>query len=483
MNVEHRMRTVLIALPETGYFRIYGSTIVELGRRGWNVVLAFDRPDKRGGSQVPRGAGSSVRSLGALPEAVPAAAAFLRHAVDYLRYLEPAFAAAGYLRRRAEKALPHSLGWLVRLPVLPRSLVSLLIAGYRGAERLIPVNRTMVEFVRDAHPDLIFVSPIVTMSDSGVRQTELLKVARRLRIPVIAGVASWDHLTSKGLVRLVPDAVTVWNDVQKHEATVLHRIPPSRIRVTGAQLLDHWFDPPRPGAAAAFREAVGIAPDRDVILFVGSSRNMAPGDSEPQFVRRWLSAVRTAASAQIRNAFVIVRPHPTNTDTWRGVDLNDQSAVIYPRAYSGVPLTDEEVETFRCSLLVSSVVVGINTTAMIEAAILTRPVLTVRDAAFAHSQNETVHFGYLSDPATGCATTAAGIDEHLIQLHQVLADPTPQVAAAQRFVRAFVRPGGHDVPATRIICDAIESCAGNDGMSAIGSESGAALSTATRSPH
>ena len=39
-----------------------------------------------------------------------------------------------------------------------------------------------------------------------------------------------------------PDQVIVWNETQKREAVRLHGVAPDRVRVTGAQLFDDWFD-------------------------------------------------------------------------------------------------------------------------------------------------------------------------------------------------------------------------------------------------
>jgi hypothetical protein len=235
-------RRILFVLYEPGYFRMYGSTIIELGRRGCEVLLAFDRPEKRGASaQVPEGASTNVRSLGALPGSAPAAAKILRAALDYMRYLDPAFANAGYLRRRAEKNLPPSLAFLANVPRLPRRIVSAAIAVGRVLERIIPVNREMLEFVRRAAPDAIVVSPVVIMGEKGALQTELVKAGRAAGIPVVVGAASWDHLTSKGLIRVVPDAVTFWNEVQVRDAVDLHRIRRSRVIVTGSMSMYDWL--------------------------------------------------------------------------------------------------------------------------------------------------------------------------------------------------------------------------------------------------
>ena len=458
-------RGVLFALNEPGYFRMYGSTILEMGRRGWDVALVFDKPHKRGADrQVPAGSGPNVRSLGSLPGRIAPFVATMRIALDYLRYLEPSYARADFLRRRTEKRLPHALGFLKRASGLPRWVVTAAISVGRLLERVIPVDREMLHFVRDLRPDVIVVSPVVIIGRSGVRQTELTKAGRALDIPVIVGAASWDHLTSKGLIRVVPDALTAWNDIQAHEAEYFHRIPASRIIVTGAQSMDHWFEAPAANAVQEFRRELGIDDLRKVVLLVGSSRAMAPGDSEMQFVRRWLTALRTSTNADLRTAFVIVRPHPSNTEQWQDVDLGDPRAAVYPKGYSGMPLSGAEVDTFRYSLLASTAVVGINTTAMIEAAILRRPVFTVRDAAFDHSQQQTLHFAYLSKEQGGCVTNANTLQEHVAQLEALLEGRGVSLEAADAFVERFVRPRGIREPATAHLCDAIEHVAKSRGV-------------------
>lgn len=451
---------MLVALSETGYFRLYGSTILEMERRGWDVLLAFDRPQKRGEvAQIPAGAGRRVRSLGAVPDVArtgPMAA--LRTALDYLRYLEPRFAGAAYLRRRSESLVPAGFAWMTRLPGVPRPVVSAVVALFRALERLVPPDDEIRRFLAGAAPDVVFVSPLVSFGPAGGPQTELVKAARRLGIPAVVGVASWDHLTSKGLLRVVPDLLTVWNDAQRREAIDLHRVPAGRIVVSGAQSLDHWFEPVDPHAAARLRGELGLDAGRKVVLFVGSSRNMAPGLSEVDFVRRWLQALRASTNHEVRGAQVVVRPHPSNVKQWQAAEAGDLDVRVHPASYSGIPMSDEEVEAFRQSLVLSDAVVGVNTTAMIEAAILGRPVLTVRDGAFAHSQNETLHFAHLVSPE-GCAVAAESLDEHVDQLASVLKNPSAEIARSREFVQAFVRPLGLATRATEHLCDAIERVA------------------------
>jgi len=468
-----RQRRVLVALPEPGYFRLYGPTVVALGTAGWDVLLAFDRPEKRGGAQVPARAGTAVRSLGGIPDVVPGTMASLRAAVDYLRYLESPFENSDYLRRRSERTLPPSWAFLTRIGRLPRVVVGGAIRLMRVVESCVAPDAGLVQWIKSVAPDVVFLSPLVTLGPSGDRQTELVKAARAARVPIVVGVASWDHLTSKGLVRIVPDMLLVWNEAQAVEANELHRIPRARVAITGAQSFDHWFEPPQAGTQSAFRARLGISNDRRVVLFVGSSRNMAPGDSEVEFVRRWIGALRASPRPELQQAFLLVRPHPTNTEPWAGVALGPDTVVL-PERYSGIPLSDDEVETFRQSLLASAAVVGINTTAMIEAAILDRPVLTVRDPAFAHSQEQTLHFGHLPTSGGGFVTVAASMAEHVEQLDDVLRNPGQVADARRRFVRRFVRPLGLETPATLSVIGALERAADAGFRSASRTESGGA---------
>ena len=97
-------------------------------------------------------------------------------------------------------------------------------------------------------------------------------------------MASWDNLTNKGRVQLVPDRVVLWNDFQKHEAVEMHDIPAERIVVTGAQLYDEWFARKPTRDYETFCRTFGFDPSKPMILYCGSSIFIAR--DEVEFVRR-----------------------------------------------------------------------------------------------------------------------------------------------------------------------------------------------------
>ena len=88
----------------------------------------------------------------------------------------------------------------------------------------------------------------------------------------VLAVASWDNLTNKGLIQICPDRVLVWNALQEREAVEMHGIPAERVRKTGAQLYDHWFEMKPSFSRADFcAHAGGLDPDEPIVLYLCSS--------------------------------------------------------------------------------------------------------------------------------------------------------------------------------------------------------------------
>jgi hypothetical protein len=378
----------------------------------------------------------------------------LRAIQDYLRYLEPEFRDAPALRDRSVYgALPRGALALANFRILRTSVGRRLLQGFLAAcERAIPVSRSAVEEILEVMPDVVLVSRLI---DFGSSQVDYVRAAQYLGIPAGLPVASWDNLTNKGLMKVRPDFVTVWNEFQKEEAVTLHGVPEDRVWVTGAQTFDVWFDRKPSASRPAFCQRLGFDPQRRLIVYLCSSRSIA--GYEVDIVRRWLRALRGHDDPLVQNASVIVRPHPKHADQWRGVDLSEFGAVeVWPRA-GVVPLTDSQRDDFFDTLYHAAAIVGLNTSAQIEAAIVGRPVLVLVDpeaTAARAGTLETLHFRHLSDPERGVAIVAQSTPEHLAQLSEAIRRPT--LPRGEKFVAEFVRPHGLDRPAAPFLADAIE---------------------------
>jgi hypothetical protein len=455
---KERLR-ILFAMHYPGYLRYYDSTLAELARRGHLVDVCFDRSHtQREGLEALRSLPDRVRILDDPvpkrrgPEAASVRA--LRRVANYVQYLHPDFADASYLRARTRLRLPASMGLLGRVDTLPRPLVRLLSRLLSLAEEALPVDPGPRKMLKTIKPNVVVVTPLV----AGVSaQADLVQAARHAGIPSALAVASWDHLTTKGMVRVVPDSVFVWNEAQRSEAVEFHRIPANRIVVTGAQPFDKWFDRRPTISREAFLDELGLEAARRLILFVGSTASISTSDAEERFVRKWIGALRSSDYPDVARAAVLVRPHPYNSDLWRSADLSDlgENIALWP-SHTANPVSEHDRSDYFNSLFHADAVVGVNTSAMIEAAIVGSPVLTITAGEFADTQGRTLHFRHLLPENGGFLRVAGTLDEHLRQLSGVLLNPDDVRSELARFVRDFVRPHGIDRAATGLLADAIE---------------------------
>jgi hypothetical protein len=159
----------------------------------------------------------------------------------------------------------------------------------------------------------------------------------------------------------------------------------------------------------------------------------------------------------LRELGILLRPHPKRGEQWDSVIFDDLEQVSVWPAGGRVPVDAVDRADFFDSIFHSAAVFGINTSAMIEAAIVGRPVLTLLLPEFAGSQTGVFHFQYLRDVAGGVLTVAEDADEHFGQLADVLANGAS--GDARGFVEAFVRPRGLAVRAAAVFADEVERVA------------------------
>ncbi len=139
-----------------------------------------------------------------------------------------------------------------------------------------------------------------------------LTAARRLQLPVVAHVASWDHTVGKGVITPYCDLYVVQNRVMEEDLRRYHGIAPERVRVTGWPQTD-LFDRQRPRADyEELLRGYGLDPRRPLVLVAGNTPSNTP--YEGRFVERivaWWQEQGGAARFQL-----LFRPHPRDAE-WR----------------------------------------------------------------------------------------------------------------------------------------------------------------------
>ena len=458
---------ILFHLPRTNVLRHFDSVVLRLAGDGHHVTLAT--PGRSNDWPLPArvqahpGITSRVCPAQREDEWKDAATDF-RTLVDCGHYLESPFFEAEKLRNRAFRTLAQTLTGerarhlTARCPSCGTKLVDGDVGrlrpglGARAASRMqelaalvekaIPSDRGYERFLREERPDVLLVSPLVRF---GSEQADWVKSARALGIPVGFPVFSWDNLTTKGTVHVAPDRVFVWNDVQKREASEYCRIPPEHVVVTGAPRFDAFIDLCPSIDRAGYCEKFGFDPSAPVLVYLCSSEFVA--GYEVAFVERWIEGIRN--DSRLASCNVLIRPHPRSVRQWNDTDLTRFGRVAV--AMSRVLNADQSLYD---ALHHSAGVVGLNTSAQIEAAILARPVFTLLAPGFEHGQQGTLHFQYLLKEHDGFVEMARDLDEHLDHL----ADAVTGGVDSQGILRAverFIRPHGWRQPATPILADAI----------------------------
>ena len=448
----------LFILQYPGYLRYFDSVMEELAIRGHTVAVAFDQPHKQPEGMVAlEGIPASIEVLDrvpARPDVWAPVARGVRGTIDYARYLHPRYADSPYLRDRMKKALPFLTRWLGRWTTGTEAWTSRLVRWLQHCERVIPSHRQLERFLERAAPDLVVVSPLVT---DQCPQVDIIKAARRIGVPSVLGVASWDHLTTKGLMRIQPDLVAVWNPDQRDEALTFHDADPARIVVTGSQCFDRWFDRSPSRDRAAFCARVGVRLDRPFIVFVGSTASISSPEAEVVFVRRWIAAVKQGPGS-LADVGILIRPHPYNAKHWGDVDLSGyQNVTVFPR-HGANPVNDDDRADYYDTLHHGAAGVGINTSAMIEAGIQDRPVFTIVDSSFDDTQTGTLHFRYLLPECGGHLQHATDLATHAAQLSATIDDGVAPSSCG--FIERFVRPHGLEEPATPRLVSALEALEG-----------------------
>jgi hypothetical protein len=404
-------------------------------RNGHKVTIALPEP-KPGRHQRPRewrGLNDGDVSFRFAPRSRgdrwEVMANYIRKGRTYLLYRKSVFARANFLQDRVAETTPTSVKDFLDRPSI-RRWPRIADLACRILESAIPAAESAKRFVADLKPDVVLITPYIAPSTR--YQIEYAKAAKELGVPVGVPVHSWDNLTSKEAIQVRPDRLFVWNRTQLKEAVSLHNMPASRVTVTGGMRFAKFFGAVPDISKEEFCESLGLDPSKPILTYLGSSHTIAP--EEHLFLWRWIEALRAAADPRLRDCNVFVRPHPHNSVIWDHWPDTPQA---------GVALWDGRGNDVRG--VIESVghcvaVVGINTTAMLEAAALGKPILTVVDDDLRAGQAERVHFSYLTSVAGGLVTAANSLDEHVDHLTAILNGDSRFSGKSERFAKAFMRP-------------------------------------------
>ncbi len=352
---------------------------------------------------------------------------FLQAFLGYRVYLKP-----GWTSQR------YKINYLHRMHKVARALLTLpnaekiistqwFFSVVRGTMRFIPSATKVLMDLWASSPHVVMVT---TNLPWNAHEMEYLKAAALLGIPAVVQVASWDNLTTKSTFNIIPDKVLLWNQSIKEEAEILHGVPTEKIVVTGAATFDYIFSYKPTRTHMELGRLVGLKTEEPYIVYLGSSTSIA-GD-ESLFIREFARCV--FERLKIR---VLIRPHPVNYRVW--ATFNEPECVVWPKK-GELPDTADTKQDFLDTLYHSVAVVGVNTSAMIEAAIMDKPCISIKADQFASSQSEVTHFRHLVNGQF--LDIVENIDEAVSSIGRILDGHDKLKESRKAFVASFIRPNG-----------------------------------------
>jgi hypothetical protein len=247
-------------------------------------------------------------------------------------------------------------GHLPRWEVVDRAMAAWLFSGYR----YVPVP--LLEKMRDSCDGLV-----VTNLQAHVSMPYLV-AARRLGVPVVGYVASWDHTVGKGVVSPHLDLYVVQNEIMRSDLVRYHGIDAARVTITGWPQTDVYCRKRPREAYADLLRRYDLDPDRPLVLFAGNTPDNAP--YEGRLVERLVSWWQVGDG---RERFsLLFRPHPRDS---RVPERFGAAAGVPGAAVQAPSYTDlEELATL---LQHADVVVANAGTILLDALVNDRPAVCV----------------------------------------------------------------------------------------------------------
>jgi UDP-N-acetylglucosamine:LPS N-acetylglucosamine transferase len=275
-----------------------------------------------------------------------------------------------------------------------------------------------------------------------------LVAARRIDLPVVAYVASWDHTVGKGVISPYCDRYLVQNRVMEEDLRRFHGIGPERVTVTGWPQTDVFHRRRPRDAYEALLGRYGLDPGRPLVLVMGNTPTNAP--YEGRFVERLLAWWEDESRDRLQLLF---RPHPRDKE-WRerfGRATGREGVYVQEPSYT-------DLDDLATLLQHGDAVVCNAGTIMLDALVNDRPVVCVlydEDAPPGESwaAKNVVGEHYKELAASGAFLRAETFEEVTAGIERALSSPGELADARRRVVREVV--GDVDGRAAERVVDAI----------------------------
>ena len=269
-------------------------------------------------------------------------------------------------------------------PVVKSQTMNLLS---KDMVKVIAPARKLEKLLDRVNPDVIVISPFVSGTTRGL---PVYVWAKKHKTPVHMAMASWDNLENKNIVLPQPDKVFVWSKYHREKLHVSHGIPLSKIEITGSESLQSWLE---------MRDLDSSSTNESLRILYLCSSPFISSSKEILVIEKFLAKVEceilSGTYVEVR-----IRVHPQAPLQ----PIEDLSKEYLQAKYSWVRFidtgrvtadTNDEALYFKENVDWATFCVGINTSALLEAACIGRPFVLLAPEVAPHLIPVTSHIKFL----------------------------------------------------------------------------------------
>jgi len=282
------------------------------------------------------------------------------------------------------------------------------------------------EFFKLYNPDVVFSTDMQNELD-----VRIIQEAKKLGVKSIGMVRSWDNITSKGLLRALPDKFAVHNDIIKNELVKYVHVSPEMVDVVGAPHHDSYVMKKTTQTRSEFFEKYNLDLDKKVILFSPIGNRYIRNNKLDALVLEKLSEI---------DANILVRMPPADTAELNVPEAAKANIVV---DYTGIhswadgksPVSSKSNEVSRAdeeklinTLSYADVAITGQSTMVIDASIFDIPTIIICFDSEKRNYYDSVkryydYEYYVPILKSGGVRLAKGVDELKLLVEEYIANP------------------------------------------------------------
>ncbi|OHA32400.1 MAG: hypothetical protein A2928_00125 [Candidatus Taylorbacteria bacterium RIFCSPLOWO2_01_FULL_45_15b] len=235
-------------------------------------------------------------------------------------------------------------------------------------------NQESDNILKIYRPDIVVLTHLFDDTEISI----LRSAKKRSNVKTIGFVNSWDKLTARSSIRILPDKILVYNEITKQEAMLHADISEKNIDIIGIPQYDQYFSE-QFQTREDFCKQLGLNVSKEIILFAPIGMTYSDFDLE---MIDMLHAVIDEKKL-IPNAQLLVRFQPNDFFDERKLEkrpwlLYDRPGLRYGSVRGGDwDMTFRDLEHLKNTLHHTSLLISYASSLAVDAAILNKPVINI----------------------------------------------------------------------------------------------------------